>query len=83
MRLLVVEDNERLLDSLSDYLEDEGYAVDRATDGEEGLYKAREWDYDLVILDVMLPVLDGWTVLEKLRAAKPTPVIMLTARDEV
>lgn len=83
MRLLVVEDNERLLDSLADYLSDEGYTVDRAMDGEEGLYKAREWDYDLIILDVMLPVIDGWTVLEKLRKLKTTPVIMLTARDEV
>lgn len=83
MRLLVIEDNPRLLGSLVDYLEDEGYAVDRAMDGEEGFYKAREWDYDLVILDVMLPVMDGWAVLEKLRKLKTTPVIMLTARDEV
>lgn len=83
MRLLVIEDNSRLRDSLVDYLKDEGYAVDWAMDGEEGLYKAREWEYDLVILDVMLPVLDGWTVLAKLRQSKTTPVIMLTARDEV
>lgn len=83
MRLLVIEDNPRLLDSLVDYLEDEGYAVDRAMDGEEGLYKARGWDYDLVILDVMLPLMDGWTVLAQLRKSKTTPVIMLTARDDV
>lgn len=83
MRLLVIEDNERLLGSLVDYLEDEGYTVDRATDGEEGLYKAREWDYDLILLDVMLPMMDGWAVLERLRKLKTTPVIMLTARDEV
>lgn len=83
MRLLVIEDNERLLGSLVDYLEDEGYSVDRAMDGEEGLYKALEFDYDLVVLDVMLPAMDGWTVLTRLRQKKTMPVIMLTARDEV
>jgi len=83
MRLLVIEDNERLRESLLEYLEDEGYTVDTAPDGEEGLYKAREWDYDVVVLDIMLPLLDGWEVLERLRKIKSTPVILLTARDEV
>ena len=59
---------------------EEGYAVDTAEDGEEGLYKAESWDYDAVVLDVMLPKLDGWGVLQKLRKAKKVPVLMLTAR---
>jgi two-component system OmpR family response regulator len=57
--------------------------VDESADGEEGLYKALNWDYDLVVLDVMMPVMDGWEVLEKLRKEKQTPVLMLTALDQV
>jgi len=82
MRLLIVEDEPDLLISLARALRDEGYAVDTAADGEEGLYKAGSWDYDAVVLDVMLPKLDGWTVLQRLRKAKKTPVLMLTARDQ-
>jgi two-component system, OmpR family, response regulator len=82
MKVLIIEDNDRLRKSLMDYLRDEGFTVDPAADGEEGLYKALNWPYDLVVLDVMLPVLDGFTVLQKLRAAgRGMPVIMLTARD--
>ena len=81
MRLLVIEDEPDLLTSLARALRDEGYAVDTAPDGEEGLYKAENWDYDAVVLDVMLPRLDGWQVLQRLRRAKKTPVLMLTARD--
>jgi two-component system, OmpR family, response regulator len=86
MRLLVVEDEPDLLDSLAKALREEDYAVDTAADGEEGLFKASESRYDAVVLDVMLPKLDGWKVLEKLRAhknpeIKRTPVLMLTARD--
>jgi two-component system OmpR family response regulator len=81
MRILVIEDETDLLASLAKALREEGYAVDTAADGEEGLYKAQNWDYDAVVLDVMLPQLDGWTVLERLRAKKKTPVLMLTARD--
>jgi two-component system OmpR family response regulator len=55
--------------------------VDTATDGDEGLFRALEIDYDAIILDVMLPRLDGWAVLARLREKKSTPVIMLTARD--
>lgn len=81
MRLLVVEDEPDLLAGLARALRKHGYAVDTARDGEEGLYKALETDYDAIVLDVMLPVLDGWTVLERLRRKKVTPVLMLTARD--
>jgi two-component system, OmpR family, response regulator len=81
MRVLIVEDEPDLQRVLWSCLHEEGYAVDTADDGEEGLYKAKTWDYDAVILDVMLPKLDGWHVLAGLRSAKSTPVLMLTARD--
>lgn len=81
MRLLVIEDEADLLTSLAQALREEGYAVDTAADGEEGLYKAESWDYDAILLDVMLPRLDGWHVLQRLRRTKKTPVLMLTARD--
>jgi two-component system OmpR family response regulator len=81
MRLLVVEDEPDLLAVLAKALREEGYAVDEAADGEAGLYKATAWEYDAVVLDVMLPKLDGWGVVRKLRSTKATPVLMLTARD--
>jgi two-component system OmpR family response regulator len=81
MRLLVVEDEPDLLSGLARALRKEGYAVDTASDGEEGLHAALGADYDAVVLDVMLPRLDGWEVLARLRRAKETPVLMLTARD--
>jgi len=81
MRILIIEDEADLLASLAKALREEGYAVDTADDGEEGLYKAQSWDYDALVLDVMLPGLDGWTLLERLRQTKKTPVLMLTARD--
>src|SRR5688500_16090795 len=81
MRVLLVEDEPDLRRSLEKTLREEGYAVDTAEDGEEGLYKAESWSYDVVVLDVMLPRMDGWEVLQKLRLQKKTPVLMLTARD--
>ena len=81
MKLLVIEDHEQLRSTLVAVLQEEGHAVDQSGDGEEGLYMAREWDYDAIILDVMLPKLEGWEVLTKLRETKLTPVLMLTARD--
>ena len=81
MRILIVEDEPRLLKNLSKALREEGYAVDAAADGEEGIFKAEAYDYDTIVLDVMLPKLDGWTLLERLRRKKQTPVLMLTARD--
>jgi two-component system, OmpR family, response regulator len=81
MRILVIEDEADLLASLAKALREEGYAVDTAADGEDGLYKAESWDYDALVLDIMLPRLDGWTVLQRLRRTKRTPVLMLTARD--
>jgi two-component system, OmpR family, response regulator len=81
MKILVVEDNDRLRKSLVEYLRDEGFAADGVADGEDGLHRAREWDYDAIILDVMIPAPDGFEVLRRLRAEGGTaPVIMLTAR---
>src|SRR5439155_1224133 len=81
MRVLVVEDEPKLLRNLAKALREEGYAVDTAQAGDDGLYKAENYDYDAVVLDVMLPQLDGWEVLVRLRKLKRTPVLMLTARD--
>src|SRR3989475_12816903 len=81
MRILVVEDEPRLLRNLAKALREEGYAVDTAEAGDDGLYKAESYDYDAIVLDIMLPRLDGWQVLQRLRKAKRTPVLMLTARD--
>ena len=67
MRLLVVEDEPDLLAGLARALRKQGYAVDTATDGEDGLYKAESTDYDAIVLDVMLPRLDGWQLLARLR----------------
>lgn len=83
MRVLVVEDEPDLLDSLKQALGEDGYAVDGVMDGEEGLFKAESYDYDAVVLDIMLPRLDGWEVLRRLRRNKKTPVLLLTARDAV
>lgn len=81
MRVLIVEDEPLLLEAIAKCLREEGYAVDTAQDGEEGLYKAQAWDYNLVVLDIMLPRLDGWSVLKELRKSRRTPVLVLTARD--
>lgn len=84
MRLLVVEDERDLADALRRALEEEEFAVDLAEDGEEGLFKIRELLYDAVILDLMLPRLDGWSVLQAARAdGIRTPVLVLTARDAI
>ena len=82
MRVLVVEDDADLNRQLSDALKEAGYAVDSATDGEEGHFLGDTEPYDLVVLDIGLPVLDGISVLEKWRRAGRTmPVLILTARD--
>lgn len=83
MRLLIVEDEDDLRKGVEQALQEQGFAVDSAPDGKEGLYKAESWDYDAIILDVMLPGMDGWEILSKLRKNKKTPVLMLTARDGV
>src|SRR5581483_2560814 len=83
MRVLVVEDEPDLLGSLLQAVREDGYAADGAADGEEGLYKAESYDYDATLLDIMLPGIDGWELLRRLRKTRKTPVLMLTARDAV
>ena len=68
--------------SLAQALREEGYAVDTAANGEDGLFNAEGYDYDAIVLDVMLPDMDGWEILKRLRKTKKTPVLMLTARDQ-
>lgn len=82
MRILVVEDEPDLLAGLAQALREEGYAVDTADNGNDGLFSAEGVDYDAIVLDVMLPGLDGWEILKRLRRSKKTPVLMLTARDQ-
>jgi two-component system OmpR family response regulator len=81
MRILVVEDEPDLQNLLARALRAQGYAVDTASDGEEGLYKAKTWDYDAIVLDWMMPKLSGLAALKELRFKKKTPVLLLTARD--
>jgi two-component system OmpR family response regulator len=81
VRVLVVEDEVDLARAVKKAFEEEGFAVDVAHDGECGLFNAESWEYDAVVLDLMLPRVDGWQVLKKLRARKSTPVLLLTARD--
>jgi two-component system copper resistance phosphate regulon response regulator CusR len=82
--ILVVEDEQRIADFLRRGLEGAGYAVDYAPDGQTGIAKSQESDYDLVILDLMLPDVDGLTVLEKVRNRKVSPpVLILSARGGV
>jgi two-component system, OmpR family, response regulator len=81
VKILLVEDEPRLQRSLAKALREVRYAVDTADDGEEALHKAESSDYNVIILDVMMPRMDGWQVLDRLRRRKQTPVLMLTARD--
>jgi two-component system copper resistance phosphate regulon response regulator CusR len=83
MRILIVEDEPKTGDYLHKGLRESGFTVDLARTGTDGLHLALEHDYDMVVLDVMLPKMDGWTVLGKLREFKQTPVLFLTARDEI
>ncbi|MPW17795.1 MULTISPECIES: heavy metal response regulator transcription factor [Paraburkholderia] len=83
MRILVIEDEPKTAAYLKKGLEESGYSVEVANDGSHGLILAQEEDYDVIILDVMLPWMDGWTVVKTLRATRTTPVLFLTARDDV
>ncbi len=83
MRILLVEDERRIAQAVKEGLEQESYAVDVEYDGEDGLNAALAEDYDLIILDVMMPVLNGFEVSKKLRASGiKSPILMLTAKDQ-
>jgi two-component system OmpR family response regulator len=83
MRLLIVEDEEELAETVRRAFVEDGFSVDVATDGESGLFNAQSWDYDAIVLDLMLPRMGGIDVLKKVRAKSTTPVLILTARDGV
>lgn len=83
MRILIVDDEPKTGDYLRKGLVESGFVTDVARTGRDGLSMAIEKDYDVVVLDVMLPEMDGWAVLKQLRTHKKTPVLFLTARDEV
>jgi len=84
MTILLVEDEDRLAAALLELFHTEKYLADHADNGEDGLYAALQKDYDVIVLDVMLPKMDGFAVVHALRrAGKKTPVLMLTARDEI
>ena len=81
MRVLVVEDEPDLRRLIAQALRENGYAVDDAPDGQEGLYKATTWEYDAIVLDLMLPKISGLDLLRTLRKTHKTPVLILSARD--
>jgi two-component system OmpR family response regulator len=83
MKLLLIEDNQKASAWVRKGLEEAGYIVDYAADGRDGLHLGLSHPYSLVILDIMLPGMDGWQVLKTLRTASQIPVICLTARDSV
>jgi two-component system copper resistance phosphate regulon response regulator CusR len=82
MNLLIVEDEARMLELLRRGLGEEGHSVTCVPDGEEGWYLARNYPFDVVILDVMMPKLDGFQMLQRMRSAKvSTPVLVLSAKE--
>ncbi|HDN2513639.1 heavy metal response regulator transcription factor [Providencia vermicola] len=83
MKILLIEDHIKTQHWVKNGLEEAGFLVDTAQDGRDGLYFALENNYQLVILDIMLPGMDGWDILKILRTSKNVPVICLTARDAV
>jgi len=82
MKLLIIEDEVRAADYLKQGLSENGYSVDVAFNGTDGLHIAANGDHDLIILDIMLPGIDGFAVLSALRTSKATPVLMLTAKGQ-
>ncbi len=84
MRILVIEDEKKVAHFIKRGLEEEHYAVDLAYDGETGLYMTEVNEYDLVVLDIMIPKIDGWEVLKRIRDKKNTvPILVLTAKDSI
>ncbi|MGG4609710.1 heavy metal response regulator transcription factor [Providencia sp. Me31A] len=83
MKILLIEDHEKTGNWVKKGLEEAGFIVDIISDGRDGLYLALEHDYQLIILDIMLPGMNGWNILKVLRTSKSVPVICLTARDAV
>lgn len=84
VKVLVIEDDRDVREGIVETLTEESYIVESTDNGAEGLYRALEWEYDVIVLDVMLPEMTGWQILQRLRAQKiTTPVMMLTALGEL
>lgn len=81
-KILIVDDEEKIREVLSEYAEFEGYEPDEAADGMEAVEKVKDKDYDLVIMDVMMPKLDGYSAVKEIKKIKDIPIIMLSARGE-
>ncbi|MDR6552127.1 response regulator transcription factor [Paenibacillus qinlingensis] len=81
-RILIVEDEQSIAELERDYLEISGYEVDIETSGERGLERALTFDYDLVILDLMLPIMDGFEICRRIRSVKDIPIVMVSAKKE-
>ena len=81
-KILVVEDDENISELLQLYLEKDGFKVSTASDGGKGVAEFERWQPDLVLLDIMLPIMDGWSVCREIRSVSKTPIIMLTAKGE-
>ena len=82
VKILIVDDEERIRDMIKEYTSLEGFEIDEAPDGVEALSLFKQKEYSLIILDVMMPKMDGWSVCREIRKASQVPVIMLTARGE-
>lgn len=83
MKILIVDDEEKIRNAIKEYAQFEGYETDEAGDGMEAVEKCKNNDYDIIIMDIMMPKLDGFSAVKEIRKTKSTPVIMLSARDEV
>ncbi|GAA5494995.1 transcriptional regulatory protein HprR [Rubritalea halochordaticola] len=83
MKVLVIEDDEDIRATIVQSLREAGFNIDEVDNGTEGLYQALEWNYEVILLDVMLPGMNGWDLLTALRKQKTTPVLMLTAKGQL
>lgn len=81
-KILVIEDESRIREMIKEYLESEGFVITEAGDGAQGIDKFENSDFDLIVLDIMLPKVDGWSVCREIRRSSQVPIIMLTARGE-
>lgn len=81
-KILIIEDENRIREMVKEYLENEGFQITEANDGADGLEKFKASEFDLILLDIMLPKVDGWSVCREIRRSSSLPVIMLTARGE-
>ena len=81
-RILLVEDENRIREMIKEYLENEGFVIAEAVDGADGLDKFKSLEFDMIVLDVMLPKVDGWSVCREVRRTSSIPILMLTARGE-